>query len=114
MPPELEGCGLRLDARALSLGYRLGADTLLILLDLAARAVEVPEGNVVAASYREIARRLGVSKDTVGRRIGVLRRAGVVVEHTEHRARGQRFEVGVYLLHLELAGVFLERAGVAA
>ena len=64
----------------MGLGYRLGSDALLVLLDLAAHATDSPEGIVVTASYRDIARRLGVSKDTVGRRLAVLRRAGVVVE----------------------------------
>ena len=86
---------LRLDARALALGYRHGSDTLLVLLDLASRAVDSHEGTVVAASYRDIARRLGISKDTVGRRMQVLRRSGVVVEQP---GRCDRFGVRSYLL----------------
>ena len=43
---EPEGCSLRVDARALGLGYRLGSDTLLLLLDLAAHATDSPEGIV--------------------------------------------------------------------
>ncbi len=111
MATELATCGLRLDSRALGLGYRLGSDTLLVLLDLASRAVEGPEGTVVAASYRDIGRRLGISKDTVGRRVRLLCRAGVVVERA---GCCHRFEARSYLLHLELAGVARVAAAAAA
>jgi DNA-binding Lrp family transcriptional regulator len=57
---------------------------------MAAHATDSPEGIVVAASYRDISRRLGVSKDTVGRRIALLRRDGVVVELREDSV--DRFE----------------------
>jgi DNA-binding Lrp family transcriptional regulator len=90
----------------LSLGYELGPDTLLLLLDLAAHATDSPEGTIVAASYRDVARRLGVSKDTVGRRIAVLRRLGVIAEDRPRTA--DRFEVRSYALHLEVAGVTRE------
>ena len=90
-------------------GYRLGSDTLLILLDLAARATESSDGVVVAASYRDIARRIGISKDTVGRRLAALRHAGVVVELTD--LAPDRFECRSYRLYLDFAGVARERAG---
>jgi DNA-binding IclR family transcriptional regulator len=91
----------------------LGPDTLLLLLlDLAAHATDSPEGTVVAASYRDVARRLGVSKDTVGRRMAVLRRLGVVAEDRQRAA--DRFEVRSYVLHLEAAGVTRELVTVAA
>lgn len=106
MPAETGGCGLRLEPRALSLGYRLGSDTLLVLLDLAVHASDSPGGIVVTASYRDIARRLGVSKDTVGRRMAVLRAAGVVVELNEHSV--DRFEARSYRLYLDFAGVTRE------
>ena len=112
MLAEPDGCHLRLDARSLGLGYRLGSDTLLVLLDLAAHATDSPEGTVVAAGYRDVARRLGISKDTVGRRMAVLRRVGVVVERAEHAH--DRFEARSYLLRLELAGVTREPLTVAA
>jgi len=112
VPADRDGYQLRLDARALGLGYRLGSDALLVLLDLAAHATDLPEGTVVAASYRDIARRLGTSKDTVGRRIAVLRRVGVVVERSEPAV--ERFEVRSYRLHLELAGVTREATTAAA
>ena len=102
---------LRLDARALALGYRHGSDTLLLLLDLASRAVDSHEGRVVAASYRDIARRMGISKDTVGRRMQLLRRSGVVVKQPGCCGR---FGSRSYLLHLELAGVTREQVPVAA
>jgi hypothetical protein len=111
VPAEPDGCRLRLDARALGLGYRLGSDTLLVLLDLAVHATDTPEGPVVAASYRDVARRLGISKDTVGRRVALLRRAGVLVEHRERCL--DRFEARSYLLHLAAAGVTRETAAAA-
>jgi hypothetical protein len=77
------------------------------LLDLAAHATDSREGIVVAASYRDIARRLGVSKDTVGRRIAVLRGVGVVVELSEGSV--DRFETRSYRLELDFAGVARER-----
>jgi DNA-binding transcriptional ArsR family regulator len=106
VPAEPDDYRLGLDSRAVGLGYRHGSDTLLVLLDLAAHATESADGIVVAASYRDIARRLGVSKDTVGRRLAVLRGAGVVVELTDLRA--DRFETRSYRLHLDLAGVTRE------
>jgi DNA-binding transcriptional ArsR family regulator len=107
--PEPQPAGvLRLDGRALSFGYRLGADALLVLLDLAAHAAASVDGPVVAASYRDIGRRVGLSKDTVGRRIAVLRRTGVVVDRAQ--PGGQRFAVRCYLLHLETAGIELDCA----
>jgi hypothetical protein len=110
VPAEPEGCRLRLDARALGLGYQLGSDTLLVLLDLAVHATDSPEGPVVAASYRDVGRRIGISKDTVGRRVAMLRRAGVLVEH---RRGAERFEARSYLLHLAAAGVTRETAAAA-
>jgi DNA-binding transcriptional ArsR family regulator len=103
---DTDGCCLRLDRRALGLGYRLGSDTLLVLLDLAAHATDSPEGIVVTASYRDVARRLGVSKDTVGRRLAVLRHAGVVVEIVG--VASDRFETRSYRLCLDFAGVIRE------
>jgi hypothetical protein len=97
---------LGLELRALGLGYRLGSDALLILLDLAAHGREGPEGIVVAASYRDIGRRLGVSKDTVGRRMALLRRDGIVVEVGQDSA--DRFETRSYRLYLDFAGVTRE------
>lgn len=100
-----------LDRRALTLGYRLGSDALLVLLDLAAHASESEEGIVVAASYRDVARRLGISKDTVGRRVALLRRAGVVVDRDGRDVN--RFETRSYRLYLDLAGVARDRLPAA-
>jgi Helix-turn-helix domain len=100
--------GLWLDRRALSLGYRLGSDAFLVLLDLAAHGVESSEGVTVAASYRDISRRVGLSKDTVGRRIRVLCRAGLLVDWPA--PSGDRFEVRRYLLRLDVAGIELDSA----
>lgn len=110
MSAEPEGCSLRLDCRALGLGYRLGSDTLLMLLDLAVHATDSPDGIVVTASYRDIARRLGVSKDTVGRRLAVLRHAGVVAEVAG--LGSDRFESRSYRLYLDFAGVARERVRI--
>ena len=111
VPAEVASCELCLDSRALALGYRLGSDTLLVLLDLASRAVDTAEGIVVAASYRDIARRLGISKDTVGRRVLVLRNSGVVVQRGEPC---EPFGTRSYILRLELAGVTRVERSVAA
>ena len=103
---------LVLGDRAVRLGYRLGSDALLILLDLAAHATTSPEeGIVVAASYRDIARRLGISKDTVGRRLALLRRDGVIVELSEESA--DRFETRCYRLYLDFAGMSREPSRAA-
>lgn len=109
-PAVVPGAGLRLDGRALALGYRFGSDTLLVLLDLAARATDTARGTVVAVSYRDIARRLGVSKDTVGRRVRLLRGVGVLVETD---CGHDRFDVRSYTLHLDLAGVVRDREPAA-
>ncbi len=106
MPAEPDNYRLGLDYRAVGLGYRHGSDTLLVLLDLAAHATDSREGIVVTASYREIARRLGVSKDTVGRRMALLRGVGVVVELGEKSV--DRFETHSYRLYLDFAGVTRE------
>ena len=103
MPADTAFCRLGLDARALSLGYRLGSDSLLVLLDMAAHATDSPDGVVVTASYRDIARRIGISKDSVGRRIAVLRGIGVVVDIGGSSL--DRFEGRSYRLHLDIAGV---------
>jgi DNA-binding transcriptional ArsR family regulator len=79
-----------------------------VLLDLAAHAIESQHGIVVTASYRDIGRRVGLSKDTVGRRIDVLRRAGVVVDQFGHSA--SRFEIRDYLLRLDVVGFELDLA----
>ena len=108
-PPDYR---LVLDDQAVRLGYRLGSDALLILLDLAAHATTSPdEGIVVAASYRDISRRLGISKDTVGRRLALLRRDGVIVELTEESA--DRFETRCYRLYLDFAGMSRELSRAA-
>jgi hypothetical protein len=111
VPAEPGGWRLGLDDQALRLGYRLGSDALLVLLDLAAHASDSTDGMVVSASYRDIARRLGVSKDTVGRRMALLRRDGFVVERTDHHI--DRFETRCYRLYLDLAGVIREPMRVA-
>lgn len=106
--PESGVSSLRLGAQALDVGYRLGADALLILLDLAAHSIATEDGVVGAASYRHIACRLGISKDTVGRRIALLRRAGLLVERAV--AGADRFDTPCYLLRLDRAGVTIEMA----
>ena len=61
---------------------------------------------MVTASYRDVGRRLGVSKDTVGRRMAVLRRDGFVVDLGENAV--DRFETRSYRLYLDFAGVTRE------
>lgn len=84
---------------------KLGPEALLILLDLVAHSTASGDGLVVVASYRDLGRRLGISKDTVGRRIGLLRRAGLVAERA---ARVGGFEAPCYQLNLDRAGVTRE------
>ena len=83
----------------------------MVLLDLAVYATDTDRGVVVSASYRDIARRLGISKDTVGRRVAVLRQAGVVVDLADGGM--DRFETRSYRLYLDLAGVVREQVPVA-
>jgi DNA-binding transcriptional ArsR family regulator len=104
-------CCLRLDARALRLGYQLGAEALLILLDLAAHSSESTTGLIVVSSYRDLARRLGISKDTVGRRMALLRRAGLIVERSSRTAGC--FGTPCYVLNLDGAGVTREEAAAS-
>jgi DNA-binding transcriptional ArsR family regulator len=112
VPAEPHDYRLVLGDRALRLGYRLGSDALLILLDLAAHATpSSEEGILVSASYRDIARRLGISKDTVGRRLALLRRVGVVVELSDDSA--ERFEARSYRLYLDFAGMTREPSQIA-
>jgi hypothetical protein len=102
---------LRLDGRALGIGSRLGSDTLLVLLDLAVHATDSPEGPLVTASYRDVARRLGISKDSVGRRVALLRRAGTLVE--QRYVAADRFAPRSYLLRLDATGVARETPAAA-
>jgi hypothetical protein len=102
--------GLWLSGRTLSLGYRLGPDALLVLLDLAAHAVDSPSGVTVSASYRDVSRRVGLSKDTVGRRIRARCGAGVLIGWPA--PGGDRFEVRRYILRSDVAGIELDRARV--
>jgi DNA-binding Lrp family transcriptional regulator len=67
---------------------------------------------VSSLSYRDVARRLGISKDTAGRRLHELSRRGVLIERTEESCG--RFDVRVYALHLELVGVTREPGPAAA
>ena len=106
---ELEGYSVESAATADQGLSRIGERPFdLVLLDLAAHGVESSEGVTVAASYRDISRRVGLSKDTVGRRIRVLCRAGVVLDLPA--PAGDRFEVRRYLLRLDVAGIELDWA----
>jgi DNA-binding Lrp family transcriptional regulator len=57
---------------------RIGGDGALVLFDLLAHGRVAAGAVVVTTGYRAIARRVGLSKDTVGRQIGALARYGVV------------------------------------
>ena len=57
---------------------RIGGDGVLVLFDLLAHGQVAPGAVVVTTGYRAIARRVGLSKDTVGRQIAALTRCGVV------------------------------------
>ena len=66
----------------------------------------------MSASYRDVSRRVGLSKDTVGRRIRVLCGAGVLIDWPA--PGGDRFEVRRYLLRLDVAGIELDEARAPA
>ncbi len=65
--------------RGQALAYRLGGEGLLLLFDLATHGEPVGDGVRITVGYRTIARRVGLSKDTVGRRMAALVRHGLVV-----------------------------------
>lgn len=65
--------------RGQALAYRLGGEGLLVLIDLLAHGEPGPDGIAITVGYRTIARRVGLSKDTVGRRMTALVRDGVVI-----------------------------------
>ena len=86
------------------LAYRLGGEGLLVLFDLLANGDLVPDGVVVTAGYRAIARRVGLSKDTVGRRMAALARDGLVVRvPADGDADG--FSTPTYRVCLAAAGI---------
>ena len=56
---------------------RVGGDGVLVLFDLLTHGQVVStDAVVVTTGYRAVARRVGLSKDTVGRQIAVLVRCG--------------------------------------
>lgn len=109
LPGPRRGEAIALGPRAQELAYRLGAEGFLVLLDLVAHSESVPEGTVITVGYRTVARRVGLSKDTVGRRVGELVRARVL-ERIEDEDPQHAFRVPTYRLRLDVAGIrFLDR-----
>ena len=91
---------------------RVGGDGVLVLFDLLAQGKVLSSGDlVVTTGYRAVARRIGLSKDTVGRQIAVLVRCGVI-----RRVAGEESEDGfsapTYELRLHEAGVEVSDAAV--
>lgn len=79
-----------------------GADAMAVLLALAAEADWADGRLVVRASTRAVAARLGfLAKDSVHRRLGQLRRAGVL----EALPRPGVTTAMTYVLHLDATGI---------
>lgn len=90
---------------AQALVRRIGGDGVLVLFDLLTHGQVVStDAVVVTTGYRAVARRVGLSKDTVGRQIAVLVRCGVIKRlAAEESADG--FPTPTYELRLTEAGV---------
>ena len=83
---------------------RLGGDGVLVLFDLLAHGRVAPDAVVVTTGYRAIARRVGLSKDTVGRQIARLVRCGVL-QRLASEQNGDRFPTPTYELRLADVGI---------
>jgi hypothetical protein len=87
-----------------ALAYRLGGEGLLVLVDLIAHGEPMAGGVMITVGYRAIARRVGLSKDTVGRRMATLVRHGVVVR-VGSAADVDGFSTPTYEVRLATAGI---------
>jgi DNA-binding Lrp family transcriptional regulator len=83
---------------------RIGGDGVLVLFDLLAHGRVVPGAVVVTTGYRAVARRVGLSKDTVGRQIAALARCGVVKRLASVENK-DGFPTPTYELRLAEAGI---------
>ena len=90
--------GVLIGARGLALFVNLGGAGTLVLLDLLSRASASDDRLVTqCASYRDLAGRLGLSKDTVGRAVRTMVRTGVIAAVSDAGAQSpfarRRYEV---------------------
>jgi|GEM_PF-2382473 len=85
---------------------RVGGDGVVVLFDLLAHGRVASGAVVVSTGYRAIARRVGLSKDTVGRQIAVLARCGVIKRLASEQS-GERFPTPTYELRLADVGIEL-------
>lgn len=83
---------------------RIGGDGVVVLFDLLAHGRAAPGAVVVTTGYRAIARRVGLSKDTVGRQITALARCGVV-KRLPSEENKDGFPTPTYELRLAEAGI---------
>ena len=98
---------IQISPRGQALAYRLGGEGLLVLVDLIAHGEPMADGVMITVGYRAIARRVGLSKDTVGRRMAALVRNGVVVR-VGSAADVDGFSTPTYEVRLATAGIALE------
>jgi len=87
-----------------ALVYRVGGDGAIVLFDLLAHARVAPGAVVVTTGYRAIARRVGLSKDTVGRQVALLVRCGALKRLASEQL-GDGFPTPTYELRLADAGI---------
>jgi hypothetical protein len=84
---------------------RVGGDGVLVLFDLLAHGQVVStDAVVVTTGYRAVARRVGLSKDTVGRQVALLVRCGVLKRLASEQI-GDGFPTPTYELRLADAGI---------
>jgi hypothetical protein len=84
---------------------RVGGDGVLVLFDLLTHGQVVSADTVVVTTgYRAVARRVGLSKDTVGRQIAVLVRCGVIKRLADQES-ADGFPTPTYELRLTEAGI---------
>jgi hypothetical protein len=93
------------DPTGQALVRRVGGDGVLVLFDLLTHGHVVSSNAVVVTTgYRAIARRVGLSKDTVGRQIALLVRCGAI-KRLAARQSADGFPTPTYELRLTEAGV---------
>jgi hypothetical protein len=90
---------------------RVGGDGVLVLFDLLAQGRVVSDAVVVTTGYRAVARRVGLSKDTVGRQIAALARCGAI-RRLGREMNGDGFPTPTYELRLTEVGIQVSDPGV--
>lgn len=100
------------DPAGQALVRRIGGDGALVLFDLLAHGRVASGAVVVTTGYRAIARRVGLSKDTVGRQISALARCGVI-KRLPSVDSGDGFPTPTYELRLAEAGIEISDVAVS-